>query len=133
MQFADRLKELRKSHHLTQDDMAEALCMKRQTYSAYERQISVPDINIIIKLADIFSVSVDYLLGKSDIKQKAEDVSPSNSIIVDENQKALINTLKNLSPENQKELHNYADLLALKQKVDKNKDAEPSASLTEKG
>ena len=43
--LGNRLKELRTSKKMTQDDMANLLNIKRQTYSAYERGISFPDIN----------------------------------------------------------------------------------------
>jgi DNA-binding XRE family transcriptional regulator len=55
MLFADRLKELRKEKGLTQDNMAKLLCIKRQTYSVYERQICLHDVKKenVITISDI--------------------------------------------------------------------------------
>jgi transcriptional regulator with XRE-family HTH domain len=131
MLFANRLKELRKDKGLTQDDMANFLCVKRQTYSAYERQISLPDIIILDKLSNFFGVSVDYLLGKTNYKKIINELSASESIVVDESQKELLKKNDDLSPEYQAELKKYADLLKIKQSMDKNKNTEISSSLSE--
>lgn len=68
MLLGDRLKQLRTEKKITQDEMANLLSIKRQTYSAYERHVSLPDANVLIKLSDFFDVTVDYLLGVSDFK-----------------------------------------------------------------
>ena len=57
------LKELRIKKNVTQDNMAELLKIKRQTYSAYERGVSTPDVSSLLIMANFFGVSVDYLLG----------------------------------------------------------------------
>ena len=56
------LKELRIKKGVTQDDMAELLNIKRQTYSAYERGVSLPDVTSLLKMAEFFCVSVDEIL-----------------------------------------------------------------------
>lgn len=58
-----RLKELRKSHKLTQQKLADKVGLSRSAISMYETDNSEPDINILTKFADFFNVSVDYLLG----------------------------------------------------------------------
>lgn len=68
----DILKSLREEHSLTQDKLAEMLNIKRQTYSAWERNISNPDINTIIFLSQFYNVSTDYILGKTKIKNSIE-------------------------------------------------------------
>ena len=62
----DRLIAMRSVKGLTQDNVAELLGVKRQTYGAYERGVSTPDAVTIIELAKIFGTSSDYLLGLSD-------------------------------------------------------------------
>ena len=59
-----RLKELRKQQNITQKDISDYLQTSQQTYSRYEKGQREPDIATIIKLADFFNVSVDYLLGR---------------------------------------------------------------------
>jgi len=63
-----KLRDLREDHDLSQKDIAELLSVSQATYSRYESGIlDVPSISLI-KLADFYKVSVDYLLGRTDIK-----------------------------------------------------------------
>lgn len=55
-----RLKKVRKEKKITQEEISNFLGVKRQTYSAYERGVSVPDSLTLKKLADYFGVSTDY-------------------------------------------------------------------------
>lgn len=57
--LARRLKEIRKSRNINQQEVAEYLGVKRQTYSAYERSVSTPDSLVLKKLADYFGVSIE--------------------------------------------------------------------------
>lgn len=56
------LKQLRKFNNLTQLQVANAIGISQRTYSNYEIGTREPDINTIIKLADYFNVTIDYLL-----------------------------------------------------------------------
>ena len=80
----DVLKIARKSKGYTQEDVANHLCVKRQTYSAYERGVSVPDAITLQKLADFFKVTCDYLLGKSDTPNFQTPVTPTEPLSVEE-------------------------------------------------
>lgn len=63
-----RLRDLREDHDLTQEDLAEILGIKQTTYSKYELgKINIP-IEMLMKLADYYRVSVDYLLGRNPYK-----------------------------------------------------------------
>lgn len=57
----DTLKRIRKQKGYTQDDVADFLNVKRQTYSSYERGVSLPDIETIKKLTCFFDVSINEL------------------------------------------------------------------------
>ena len=61
--FGELLRELRKDRGMTQADLAKKLSFSPMTISSYERGCSVPDDTTKIKLAKIFNVSLDYLLG----------------------------------------------------------------------
>lgn len=62
-----RIRELRKAKKWTQQELANKLELDRTTISKWERQGgSEPDNMTIAKLADIFGVSTDYLLGRTD-------------------------------------------------------------------
>lgn len=62
--LGDKLKFLRTSSNLTQDELASFLNVKRQTYSAYERNVSLPDIISLLELSKFFNVSIEYLLSE---------------------------------------------------------------------
>lgn len=63
--FAKRLKELRKERKKTQTEMAQYLGIVLRAYQYYESATNYPNIPGLIKLADYFGVSTDYLLGRS--------------------------------------------------------------------
>ncbi len=65
--FCERLKELRKAEKLTQRDMAEKLNIVQPSYIRYENGTAEPSQETLIKIAEIFDVSVDYLLGRNDL------------------------------------------------------------------
>ncbi len=64
--FSDRLKELRVNANFTQQQIAEMLGMKQQSYMRYENNTGEPNLDTVVKLCEIFDVSSDYLLGISD-------------------------------------------------------------------
>lgn len=64
--FAQRIKELRKEHKKTQTEMAELLGIKLRAYQYYESATHYPEVPNLIKLADFFGVSTDYLMGRTD-------------------------------------------------------------------
>lgn len=61
--FSENLKLLRKKKGLTQEELAIRLNVVRQTVSKWEKGLSVPDADLLIKLADVLEVSVAELLG----------------------------------------------------------------------
>lgn len=58
-----RLKELRKEFDYTQEDIAKKIGITKSAYGYYEQEKTIPDAYTLEKLADIFNVSTDYLLG----------------------------------------------------------------------
>lgn len=62
MTLAEKILKLRTARNLSQGDLAEALEVSRQSVSKWETGQSVPDLDKIIKLADLFGVSVDELV-----------------------------------------------------------------------
>ena len=59
-----KLLELRKQKNKSQQDMAELLQIKQHSYSQYELGKTEPNIKNLIKLADYYNVSIDYLVGR---------------------------------------------------------------------
>lgn len=64
--FSKRLKELRKSAGYSQQQIAEKLKIRQQSYTRYESGIGEPNLETVAEIAKIFEVSADYLLGLSD-------------------------------------------------------------------
>ena len=63
--LADRLKELRQKLNLSQKDVATYLDLSPAIISGYETGERTPSASIIIRLADLYHCSTDYILGKS--------------------------------------------------------------------
>jgi len=64
VEVSKRLKELRLSHKLTQADVAEQIHVSRPTYTEYELGKKRPSLETLVKLADLYKTSVDYLIGR---------------------------------------------------------------------
>ena len=61
-----RIRDLREDHDLTQRELGELLSCSQRVYSNYERgDIDIPT-SVLIRLADYYGVSVDYLLNRTD-------------------------------------------------------------------
>ncbi len=65
MIFNERLKELRKANGLTQMQMAEKMSIAYRNYQRLEADGNTPNYVNLIKIADIFDVSLDYLTGRT--------------------------------------------------------------------
>ncbi len=63
-----RLRECRKSKGYTQGQVAIYCDITEKAYQNYELMTRVPKIDILIKIADLYGVSLDYLVGRSQIK-----------------------------------------------------------------
>lgn len=72
MTLAEKIAALRAERKLSQGDLAEKLDVSRQSVSKWETGQAVPEVDKIIKLADLFGVTIDELLRDGD-KPKAED------------------------------------------------------------
>ena len=59
-----KLKQLRKNKNLTQAEVAKNLDLPTSTYGNYEQELSSPSIETLIKLANFYNVSLDYLLDR---------------------------------------------------------------------
>lgn len=64
--FASRIKELRLGKGLTMDQLAKDIGSTRATISNFENEQRKPSLDMVIKLADYFQVSIDYLVGRTD-------------------------------------------------------------------
>ena len=62
--FGTRLANVRKQHNLTQNDIADRLHISAQAVSKWENDLTSPDIDTLIKLSEIYDMSMDELIGK---------------------------------------------------------------------
>ncbi len=65
--FVIRLKNLRESRRIYQREIAETLGITTRAYQFYESGRSEPNIKTLIALADYYHVSIDYLVGRTDV------------------------------------------------------------------
>jgi transcriptional regulator with XRE-family HTH domain len=73
--FSERMRELRKEKRISLEKLAEMMGTTKATLSRYENSKRVPNIEFVEKLAKIFNVSVDYLLGHTDIRNPADEIT----------------------------------------------------------
>lgn len=66
MKLAERLRAIRTEHNFTQQNMADALGIDRTTYTVYETGTAYPPIDRLCKIAQIYNVSLDFLVGADD-------------------------------------------------------------------
>ena len=66
--FALRMKELRKEKKLKQQELANEFSVKLRTYQEYGE--SYPEVAKLLAIADFFDVSLDYLMGRSDVRER---------------------------------------------------------------
>ena len=93
--LSENIKNLRKEKGMSQEELAAKLNVVRQTVSKWEQNLSVPDSEMLISIADIFDVSVSQLLGETfetnDTKSELEKISQKlenlNEMIAQKNSK----------------------------------------------
>ena len=72
IELANRLKMLRKNLGLTQQELADLLDISRAAYAYYETGANSPKLYFLLRLADFYQVSIDYLLGRDPSKYRSE-------------------------------------------------------------
>jgi transcriptional regulator with XRE-family HTH domain len=71
MDFKDKLQYLRKEQKMSQEELAEVLNISRQAVAKWETAASYPDVDNLIKLSEIFGITIDYMLkSNSDCSKK---------------------------------------------------------------
>ena len=66
MSFSDRIIQLKKERKLLQKDIASSVGLSLRAYQYYEKGQKEPTLSVLLRLADYFDVSLDYLVGRSD-------------------------------------------------------------------
>lgn len=78
MNIGDKINYLRKKNNMSQEELSEKLHVSRQTISRWENNSSQPDIDSLLAISNLFSVSTDYILGKKEeiILKDRNNISP---------------------------------------------------------
>jgi transcriptional regulator with XRE-family HTH domain len=79
MSFGKRLKELRLSHNMSQAVLAKNIGIGQSTIADYEKELNTPGSDNLVKIAQVFNVSLDYLLGLTTVKERNPD-QPINMV-----------------------------------------------------
>lgn len=110
MSLDQRLKFLRAEHNMTQEYVAKRLNVARSTIAGYETKSRQPSHEKLTALANLFHVSIDYLLNDTDtIHTNSNHLSP---VFADE--EALLKLYRSLSERSKKELFSQGHLLELR-------------------
>jgi len=70
MEFYERIRSLRNEKGLTQKEAAAELGIGYRAYQCYEYNQRYPDVPGLVAIADFFDVSLDYLMGRSDVRER---------------------------------------------------------------
>jgi len=78
--------QLRKQHNLSQEELAKKAKVSRTIIGNYERNANTPSIEVLIKLARVFNVSIDFMVGEGqlsalnkDLLKRIEDIESLDS------------------------------------------------------
>lgn len=61
--FGKRLRELREQHHLSQEAMGKIIGRSKPVISSYENNLKLPTLDVLMSIAALYNVSLDYLVG----------------------------------------------------------------------
>ena len=82
--IGNRIKELRKKYKYTQTELAEKVGVTKSTIAAYENDSRQPSYEVLIKMADVFNVSIDsLLLNRTESKIDISGLNPSQVSILE--------------------------------------------------
>lgn len=101
MQFHNRFRQLMDDHQIGRKELAQRLNIAYSTLGNYLTGDREPDLNMLIKIADLFSVSIDYLVGH-----------PTRQTISDEEIR-LLHLFRQMPPEHQQMLTEIAKVMTL--------------------
>lgn len=113
--FSQRLRQLREEKGLLQKDVAKILGITPSAYGYYEQGKREPSMEVLKKLSDFFNVSIDYLLGRTDIRSPVDEITEAvsddpelfefwNTLKKREDLKLLFKQTKKLSPKDIKQI-----------------------------
>lgn len=112
MKFGELLAQLRKEKGILQKELATYLNVTVATISNYEKGVHSPDYETLVKLADFFDVSTDYLLQRTEYRASINTLN--KCLLLDFTVSDLLNAIMELDQHNMKALLDYYELLLLR-------------------
>lgn len=119
MTFGKKLTLLREEKRIGRQELAEVLNISYSAVAKYETDIRFPDQEILIKIADFFNVSTDYLLGRTDIKHPYQIKESREPSFIQETKSCLCH--QGLNEEAIKQINDYIEFIKQKYGNDKNR------------
>lgn len=102
----NNLKQIRNSKDLLQTKVAMDLNITQETVSSYETVRVFPSSDMLIKLADYYNTSIDYLLCRTKFDMPINDIKPNN---ISDSDFILLNKINKLSPNYKSKVEGYID------------------------
>lgn len=112
MKLGELLAKLRKERGILQKELANYLNVTVATISNYEKGVHAPDYETLVKLADFFDVSTDYLLQRTDYRSSISSLN--ERLLVDYKVSDLLNAILELDQKSMTALVDYYELLSLR-------------------
>ena len=78
MTTGERIRQLRIEHQMTQEELGARVGVQKAAIYKYENGLAEPDLDTLIRMADFFDTSVDYLIGYSDYERKVQPYTESH-------------------------------------------------------
>lgn len=113
MTFSERLKKIRESNDYSRKDLAAAVNVTTAAISNYENANREPDIKTLIQISEYLNVSVDYLLGQTDVNIRPNDMEKIYCKDLSTGQ--LLNKLLNLNTQSRRLLVEMLDCIETRQ------------------
>lgn len=105
------LKKLREKNGLKQKDLAKKIDMQATTYNQYEKGTREPNIQQLIKIANFYNCSIDFLVGREEIEQEKKQPEQVELEVEDDltdKQKELLNIIKDMNNDDINKVIGYA-------------------------
>jgi transcriptional regulator with XRE-family HTH domain len=74
LNIGERITQLRKQQNLSQDELSKKAGVSRTIIGNYERNANTPSIEVLLKLAKVFNVSVDFMIGEGELASYDKEV-----------------------------------------------------------
>ena len=120
MNIGEKIRQIRKSKGMTQQQLAEGIGVKRAVVSKYETGSIIPSLDTIKEIADALNVLIVELLGTSlapvTIEETAEGIKVEKGVSILDNKSQLLKAFDNLTEEGQSKVIDYANDITPKYK-----------------